>query len=309
MDVSIIIVNYNTKDLLKNCIESIAEQTKDVSYEIIVSDNGSTDGSVEMLRQMMAEQPQSGLRLLENGANLGFGAANNRALAIAEGKYIFYLNSDTILLNNAVKLLYDYWENAADADEIGALGCQLLSPDQRPAHSYGAFPTPFGVVKAFVHMYMVWILKQVPKAGGTVEGIAVPTAVDGYITGADLFLLNTEAATFDERYFMYAEEADLQFNHFAKKGKKRVILPEPKIIHYEGASDTTRQGRAQEKVPYDFGRRSVAWLWISNLKYLKKNYPKSGSVVRLMGRMLRLVWKKCDDRELAASYERLLSDL
>lgn len=99
MDVSIIIVNYNTKELTRNCLRSIFDQTKDVDFEVIVSDNGSTDGSIEMIR---AEFPQ--VILIENNANLGFGAANNRGLKIARGKYVFYLNSDTVLLNNAVKL-------------------------------------------------------------------------------------------------------------------------------------------------------------------------------------------------------------
>ena len=102
MDVSIIIVNYNTKDLIKNCIDSIYEQTKDIKFEIIVSDNGSVDGSIEMIK---SEFPN--VILIENNANLGFGTANNRGLKIAKGKYIFYLNSDTVLLNNAVKLYPD----------------------------------------------------------------------------------------------------------------------------------------------------------------------------------------------------------
>ena len=90
MDVSIIIVNYNTKDLIKNCINSIYKHTKDVDFEIIVSDNGSVDGSIEMIK---SEFPN--VILIENGSNLGFGTANNRGLAIAKGKYIFYLIQKT----------------------------------------------------------------------------------------------------------------------------------------------------------------------------------------------------------------------
>ena len=121
MDVSIIIVNYNTKQLLKDCLNSIYEHTENISFEVIVSDNGSKDGSIEMLK---AEFPQ--VILIENNANLGFGKANNKGLAIAKGKYIFYLNSDTILLNNAVKLFFDYFEENGKKENIGALGCNLL---------------------------------------------------------------------------------------------------------------------------------------------------------------------------------------
>ena len=88
MDVSIIIVNYNTKNLTINCLSSIYEQTKDISFEIIVSDNGSTDGSIEMIKSNFTK-----VIVIENKENLGFGKANNRGLKVATGKYIFYLNN------------------------------------------------------------------------------------------------------------------------------------------------------------------------------------------------------------------------
>lgn len=113
MDVSVIIVNYNTLDLTRNCLKSIYEQTKDINFEVIVSDNGSVDGSIEMIRQ---DFPQ--VVLIENNANLGFGAANNRGLKIARGKYILYLNSDTLLQNNVVKIFYDYWETYENKSEL-----------------------------------------------------------------------------------------------------------------------------------------------------------------------------------------------
>ena len=124
INVSIIIVSYNTKELTHNCLKSVFEQTVNIDFEVIVSDNGSTDGSVEMIKKYF---PQ--VALIENGANLGFGMANNRGLKVAKGKYIFYLNSDTILLNNAVKIFFDYWENAEDKESIGALGGILLDKD------------------------------------------------------------------------------------------------------------------------------------------------------------------------------------
>lgn len=102
MNVSVIIVNYNTKELTKNCLASIFEKTKNIDFEVIVSDNGSTDGSIEMIK---SDFPQ--VVLIENNVNLGFGKANNIAAKIAKGKYLLFLNSDTILLNNAVKEFFD----------------------------------------------------------------------------------------------------------------------------------------------------------------------------------------------------------
>ena len=134
MQLSIIIVNYNTRDFLKTCLNSIFEQTHDIEYEIIVSDNGSTDGSLEMLAKDFPT-----VHVIANGQNLGFGAANNRGLDIAKGKYIFYLNSDTILLNNAPKLFYDYFE-AHSNEKLGAIGGMLLDSNKRFIHSGGNFP-------------------------------------------------------------------------------------------------------------------------------------------------------------------------
>ena len=131
MNVSIIIVNYNTKKLLSDCLKSIYEQTKDLEFEVIVSDNGSTDGSIEMLK---SDFPQ--VILIENNANLGFGTANNRGLSVAKGKYIFYLNSDTILKNNAVKYFFDFWENSPEPEKIGGLGANLLNSAGETIHSY-----------------------------------------------------------------------------------------------------------------------------------------------------------------------------
>ena len=136
IDVSIIIVNYNTCMLLKNCLLSIFKHTKYITFEVIVSDNGSSDGSLEMLHQ---EFPN--VLVIENKANLGFGVANNKGLSISKGKYILYLNSDTVLLNNAVKYFFDYWEKSNDKEKIGALGSNLLNENNEVIHSFGNFPS------------------------------------------------------------------------------------------------------------------------------------------------------------------------
>ena len=287
-DVSIIIVNYNTKDLLKNCISSILEYTQEVSYEIIVSDNGSKDGSIEMIK---SEFPQ--VRLLDNQSNLGFGAANNAAAKIAQGKYIFYLNSDTLLLSNAVRTFYDFWENSGRED-LGCLGAQLVNASLQPVQSWGRYPSPLGVLKSLLHMYLA---PQVKKSAGKASSEAFskePMVVGGFITGADMFLKNDEDALFDERYFMYSEETDLEYNHFYLKNKVCMLLPEIEIIHLEGGSDKS----VSVSAAYDFGKLSNIHLWMSKVKYLRKNFSKDKVLIAIIKSVLLFIWKsnKCKDR-------------
>ena len=264
MDVSIIIVNYNTIGLTRNCLKSVFEQTKDIAFEVIVSDNGSTDGSVEMIK---SEFPQ--VNLIENNENLGFGAANNRGLAIAKGKYIFYLNSDTILLNNAVKMFFDYWENTTEKNSIGAIGCNLLNSDMSINSSFGCFPTYRSLLgKHFRHIASAYLKPAVSFILGK-KNFSKPLCfflgdVD-YITGAALFLQNNNDSFFDESFFMYFEETDLQFQ-LAKKGLRRVLIAGPKIIHLDGGSFVL-----EKKSFYDFTARRNLISNESSVLYLKKN--------------------------------------
>ena len=238
MDVSIIIVNYNTRELLQDCLESIYRHTMDINFEVIVSDNGSEDGSIEMLKQ---DFPQ--VVLIENNANLGFGRANNRGLAIAKGKYIFYLNSDTILLNNAVKIFYDYWENSPEKESIGALGCNLQDGEGNVTHSWANFPDcntaiidlirlNYGMIKLCCFKILG---KKFPEIATETKVVKKKIGEVDFIIGADLFLKNDNNAFFDEAIFLYTEEVDLQFQ-LKKENKKRLLIDGPIILHLEGAS-------------------------------------------------------------------------
>lgn len=241
MDVSVIIVNYNTCKITKNCLKSVFEQTTGIEFEVIISDNGSKDGSIEMIR---TDFPQ--VVLIENNANLGFGTANNRALAVAKGKYVFYLNSDTLLLNNAVKIFFDYWENAPENETLGALGANLLDANGHIIHSHGAFPKINSIiadtVRALYGTYKLSLFnaikkKPIPLCNQKQFSEKRLGDVD-YVTGADLFVKNDKYAYFDERYFMYCEEMDLQYR-LMQHSKKRLLIDRPEIIHLEGASSKT----------------------------------------------------------------------
>ena len=129
MDVSIIIVNYNTLELTKNTIDSVNEKTKDLNYEIILVDNASTDGSVEFFEK----EYKNKIIFIKNDENLGFGRANNRGIKIAKGKYVFLLNSDTLLINNAIKILFDFMEKN---NNCGVCGGNLYTLTLQPTNSF-----------------------------------------------------------------------------------------------------------------------------------------------------------------------------
>lgn len=132
LDVSVIIVSYNTKEKTHTCLQSIKDMTEDITYEVIVSDNGSSDDTVGDIKKFFPW-----VRLIENHKNLGFGRANNVGLKEARGKYILYLNSDTWLENNAIKVLYDFWKENEDSMKLGAIGGQLLDAKHKKIHSGG----------------------------------------------------------------------------------------------------------------------------------------------------------------------------
>jgi GT2 family glycosyltransferase len=133
MDISFIIVNWNTRDILHACLESINKTISGISYEIIVVDNASRDGSVAMLRE---KYPQ--VKVIQNTENRGFGAANNQAMRVMTGQYGLLLNSDTVLTENAVYELFSFMENHPEA----AMACgQLLNADGSKQNSIANFPT------------------------------------------------------------------------------------------------------------------------------------------------------------------------
>lgn len=256
MQLSIIIVNYNTKDFLSDCLKSVIEQTKELEYEIIVSDNGSTDDSLQMLK---SEFPQ--VRVIANGKNLGFGAANNKALDIAKGKYIFYLNSDTILLNNAAKIFFDYFEEHDDGS-LGAIGGMLLDSQKRFIHSGGRFPSlkselldlvKLNIGNIYLTLGTILHFKNMHRNHFAKEEYG---AID-FITGADLFLKNNEYARFDEDFFLYYEDTYLQYK-LAQADLQRRLIEGPQIIHLCGGSVgqgmTIYRKASFSRINYEFSR-------------------------------------------------------
>lgn len=231
MQVSVIIVNYNTKKLTSECIDSVFEKTKDVEFEVILVDNASTDGSVEHFSN------DKRIKFIASPENLGFGRANNKGLEVATGKYIFYLNSDTLLANNAIKLFYDKME--ASPEEIACMGTLLWDKEGKVTHSFGRFPTVRAALLYATPIY--WLPRHLGFKSRIYDD---PKYVKGhffqvpYVTGADMFVRRSvidKYGAFDPDFFMYYEDPDMQLRHF-KHGYVSYIYDAPHIHHLRGAS-------------------------------------------------------------------------
>lgn len=230
MDVSVIIVNYNTCELVLQCLRSIYEMTSEVEIEVIVVDNSSSDDSVSSIRKNF---PQ--VNLLEASENLGFGKANNWGATEAKGKYLFLLNSDTILLNNAIKLLFQFAEKEYLLRKIGVIGGVLLDDKFNETGSWGELPSILNTLLTCLKLTPRFSIlnknKRIEfKQKGSVEV--------GYITGADMFLAKKrfdDEGGFDVNFFMYYEETDLQ-KRMARGGYKQLLIEGPRVVHLEGKS-------------------------------------------------------------------------
>ncbi|HZW38231.1 MAG TPA: glycosyltransferase family 2 protein [Ignavibacteriaceae bacterium] len=226
MDVSIIIVNYNTSEILKDCIKSIYEHTKNLDFEVIIVDNASNDRTFTELKYLF---PNITIIELEN--NIGFGKANNIGAKIAKGKYLFFLNSDTLLIENSILHLLNY--SNRNESILGALGCILIDGKKDLTKCWGDFPD-------FYNSKLKWIFDKFSKIDDKKKEViktAEPFKVD-YIIGAALFLsrnLFEQLQGFAPEFFMYFEEVDLQ-KRISQLNKDRIILPFTKIIHYEGGT-------------------------------------------------------------------------
>lgn len=224
MDVSIVFVNYNTVTLLINAINSVLNKTENVSYEIIVVDNASSDDS----RNLLAEQFGSEVKYLALPENIGFGRANNEGMKIAQGRNIFLLNPDTLLENNAIKSLSGYLDLNS---EVGVVGGNLYNEDGSSQPSFSCYYPSIGFELS--NLFHVLSLYNRKTFNDTETPIEVKRVV-----GAAMMIKRTvvnEVGGFDPRFFMYAEE-DEWCHRIHKAGYKIVNIPESKITHLDGRS-------------------------------------------------------------------------
>ena len=239
MKLSIVIVNWKTKELTAAAIASVFEQTKALLFEVILIDNNSADGSVDALR---AQFPQ--ITIVENAANLGFGKANNQGMRLAKGEYIMLLNSDTVVLDQALEKMVTYLDSHPD---VMMAGPKVLNADRTLQHACRRqLPTPtssfyhlFGLVKIFRRNAQVNAYKGYNREANVTEPVE---ALSG---AAMMFRRQVFEVTggFDEQFFMYAEDLDLS-KQVHDRGWKTMFLHTAEIVHYGGASSKKRRSQS-----------------------------------------------------------------
>ena len=242
MDLSIVIVNYQTYELTKNTVNSILEYDYPFSYEIFVVDNASADDSLTKLRNYFQDK----VKFIDSPENKGFAAGNNLALKKAKGRYQLLLNSDTIVHDNALLNIYNYMEAHSD---VGACGCQVLLEDgELDKACRRSFPN---VKNSFIRLF------HIPVSGSVDDYNLTDLDDDGVyeidcLTGAFMFMRKEaldEAGLLDETFFMYGEDIDLCYR-IKDSGWKIVYNGKSKITHLKGASSK----KQKSKLIYEFYR-------------------------------------------------------
>jgi hypothetical protein len=232
---SIIIVNWNSKDYLQKCLQSVCANTRGISFEVIVVDGGSFDGCGEMLAR---EYPA--VQFIQSEKNIGFAKANNLGFGQAQGDCVLFLNPDTEIVGGAISVLHDFLKKTGDA---GIAGAKLLNTDGSVQTScVQAFPTVLN------YFFDAEILRRafprLPFWGiaPLYSGDKTPAEVE-VVSGACLMLTRTafqKIGRFSDDYFLYAEDLDLCFkSHLA--GFKNYFVPAATVIHHGGGSSRQTQ--------------------------------------------------------------------
>lgn len=232
MDISIIIINFKTPELIKSLISSIIEKTTECTYEIIIVDNSDNQKDFALLLSALASFVN--IRIVRSDGNVGFSKANNAGARLAIGNFLLFLNSDTLLFNNAIDLLFS---EISHKNNIGVIGPNLYTSELKPAFSFERKPTS---IKEYVwSRSFVSAVKRKIYKGLNFNTQRKTIVVNGFITGACLMIskrLFDNIGGFDERIFMYSED-NLLCTKARKMGYLLISDPFAKVIHFGGKSD------------------------------------------------------------------------
>ena len=266
MDLSIIIVNWNTRHLLCQCIDSLTQTLKKIDAEIFVVDNGSTDGSVAAVRERFP-----GVRLIENPVNIGFARANNQAISVSNGEYLLLLNPDTRVKDEAIPTMLSFMSSHVRA---GLVGAQLLNADGSKQNSIANFPS------LTTELLNKSLLRRLfpEKFPGKERDYPSPVEVDSVIGACMLVRRETveQVGLLDEGYFLFLEETDWCFR-VKKAGWKIYHIPEAEIFHFQGKSAEAQKAKA--RIEY----------YRSRYHYFRKNRGGFQTSVLSIGLIIKLL--------------------
>ncbi len=216
---SIVIVSFNTRADLERCLDSLRSAPPATSHEIIVVDNGSSDGSPAAARRW------TNVRVVENPANVGFAAANNIGIAAARGDLLLLLNSDTIVPAGAIdRLVAEFERDPA----VAVVGPRLVDGNGRAELSFGRMISPLNE----------WRQKRLQRDDAAVERATRQRTYPDWVSGACLLVRRTDAdavGLLDERFFMYTEDVDFCASIRAR-GRRVLFAPEVEVVHLRGRS-------------------------------------------------------------------------
>lgn len=257
--VSIVIVNWNTRDLLRDCLTSIRDQTS-VPHEVIVVDNASTDYSADMVRM---ESPN--VVLIANAYNRGFAVANNQGLAVARGENLLLLNPDTIILDHAIERMLDW---LTEHPGVGCVGCQVLEGPGIIQQTCFADPTPLNLM--ITEFGLKRLAGLLPRFGKPTYLGWDRTTLREVDVVSGMFMLVPRAVfdrvgLLDPGFFVYAEEADW-CRRIREAGCACVFAPAAQIVHRDGGGKSTTQIRS----------RMYVQLQKSHLHYVLKHHGRFG---------------------------------
>ena len=276
-EVSIVIVSYNTRNLLRECLETVRAETTAIHSEIIVVDNDSRDGSAEMVQ---VEFP--GIRLIQSNTNLGFAAANNRAFEHATGRYVVLLNSDAFFTPGSLQCAIDHMNTNP---QVGLGGGKLVGLDQQPQPSARAFPSPLTEI-----LNLTGLAARYPKSrlfgrpDYTWQDLSKSMPTD-WLPGAFLIIRRDVLETvgyFDEDMYIYYEEVDL-CRRVKKAGHQIWYWPDIVVIHIGGESSKTVKRLSMSSA----GSQLTLWRMRSEFLYYRKHHGLLGA---WMAKQIEKAW-------------------
>jgi len=240
MDISIVIVSWNVKELLKKCLHSIYDKTQDLEFEVFVVDNASKDGSALMVASQFTQ-----VNLIASNENLGFAKANNLALEHAQGKYVLFLNPDTELMENSFKIMFDLMEQ----NENSALStCQLIYPDgtlQKNIKNNPGLCDQALILLKLHHLFLSKSLNRYLAKNFLYEKEQEVKQIMGAFMFGRTNIIK-EIGGFDPDYFIWWEDLDL-CKRIQDLGMKIIYTPKTKVIHLEAKSFEQQMSLEKQK--------------------------------------------------------------